>query len=33
MSSIFFWMALVLAPILIGTAFAYVRHMRHEDDF
>lgn len=33
MSNIFFWMALVILPVLAGTAFAYVRHINHRDDF
>ncbi|PWL18723.1 hypothetical protein DKP76_06520 [Falsochrobactrum shanghaiense] len=34
MSNIIFWMALVILPILAGSAFAYLRHYRHHgDDF
>jgi len=33
MSNIIFWMALVILPVLAGTAFAYLRHMHHGDDF
>lgn len=32
MSNIIFWMALVILPVLAGTAFAYLRHMHHGDD-
>lgn len=32
MSNIIFWSALLLVPIVIGTAFGWLRHMRHEDD-
>ncbi len=33
MSNIIFWTALVIVPILVGTAYAYLRHFHHEDDF
>ncbi|CUW44923.1 hypothetical protein B3286c2_0037 [Brucella vulpis] len=33
MSNIIFWTALVVVPILVGTAYAYLRHFHHEDDF
>lgn len=33
MSNILFWIALVILPVLGGTAFAYLRHLRHGDDF
>lgn len=33
MSNIIFWVALVVLPVLAGTAFAYIRHYRHQDDF
>ncbi|RAK30953.1 hypothetical protein C7374_10389 [Falsochrobactrum ovis] len=33
MSNIIFWMALVLLPILAGSAYAYFRHYHRGDDF
>jgi len=33
MSNILFWTALVIVPVLLGTAYAYVQSIRHRDDF
>lgn len=33
MSNIIFWTGLVILPVMVGTAFAYFRHLHHEDDF
>ena len=33
MSNILFWTALVIVPVLLGTAYAYLHSIRHRDDF
>lgn len=33
MSNILFWTALVIVPVLLGTAYSYVQSIRHRDDF
>ncbi|EEQ93382.1 Hypothetical protein, conserved [Brucella intermedia LMG 3301] len=33
MSNILFWTALVIVPVLLGTAYAYLQSIRHRDDF
>jgi len=33
MSNILFWTALIIVPVLLGTAYAYLQSIRHRDDF